>query len=116
MKAFTDINQSKKLAEILPIESADMRYAPFGDTHPWVWDGHLLEKGAIPCWSLAALLDQMICPKLENYVQNIWDLDAAEDDTLHQWLSVQDCQTAVDACVEMIIKLHEQKVLSATHE
>ena len=26
MKAYTDINQSKKLAEILPIESADMEY------------------------------------------------------------------------------------------
>lgn len=58
MKSFTDIEQSKKLAEILPLESADMRYAPFGDIHPWVWDGEvkLLEKGSIPCWSLAALL------------------------------------------------------------
>lgn len=26
MKAYTDIEQSKKLAEILPIESADMYY------------------------------------------------------------------------------------------
>lgn len=26
MKTYTDIKQSKKLAEILPIESADMRY------------------------------------------------------------------------------------------
>lgn len=26
MKAYTDIEQSKKLAEILPMESADMRY------------------------------------------------------------------------------------------
>ena len=26
MKAFTDIEQSKKLAEILPLESADMHY------------------------------------------------------------------------------------------
>ena len=56
MKSYTDIEQSKKLAKILPIESADMRYAPFGDTHPWVWDDNLLEKGSIPCWSLAALL------------------------------------------------------------
>lgn len=27
MKSYTDIEQSKKLAEILPLESADMHYA-----------------------------------------------------------------------------------------
>ena len=48
IKSYSDLEQSKKLADILPTESADMRYAPFGDTHPWFWDGHLLEKGAIP--------------------------------------------------------------------
>lgn len=47
MKSYTDIEQSKKLAEILPIESADMRYAPFGDAHPWFLDNYLLENGAI---------------------------------------------------------------------
>ena len=59
IKSYTDISQSKKLAEILPLESADMRYAPFGDIHPWVWDEEvkLLENGAIPCWSLAALMN-----------------------------------------------------------
>lgn len=31
MKAFTDIKQSKKLAEILQIDSADMKYPYFGD-------------------------------------------------------------------------------------
>ena len=36
MKSYTDLEQSKKLAEILPLKSADMRYAPFGDTHPWL--------------------------------------------------------------------------------
>ena len=59
MKAYTDLEQSEKLSEILPLESADMRYAPFGDTHPWVWDGEvrLLEKDSVPCWSLAALME-----------------------------------------------------------
>lgn len=57
MKAYTDLEQSKRLAKILPIESADMRYAPFGDTHPWFCDDCLIEKGASPCWSLAALLN-----------------------------------------------------------
>ena len=31
MKSYTDITQSKKLAEILPIESADMKFPYFGD-------------------------------------------------------------------------------------
>lgn len=113
MKSYTDIEQSKKLAEILPPESADMCWTPFDEK----WDAYLgapnldAIKKEIPCWSLAALLGQMICPKLENYVQNSWDLDAAMDDTLQRWLSVQDCPTAIDACYEMIIRSHEQKLL-----
>ena len=116
MKAFTDINQSRKLAGILPLESADMwwREVSYGFYHieaeiPNGW--YDVPPKGIPCWSLATLLGQMICPKLENYVQNSWDLEAAMDDTLQRWLSVQDCPTAVDACYEMIIKMHEQKLL-----
>ena len=61
IKSYTDLSQSRKLAEFLPIKSADMRYTPFGDTHPWVWNEEvkLLEKGSVPCWSLAALLEYM---------------------------------------------------------
>ena len=49
IKSYTDLEQSKKLAEILPLESADMMHdrlivIPFND-------GSLT-----PCWSLAALL------------------------------------------------------------
>ena len=29
MKSYTDLEQSKKLAEILPLESADMSYRPY---------------------------------------------------------------------------------------
>ena len=70
MKSYTDIEQSRKLAEILPIESADqtweriaiaganldvpeeMEYWHNGNT-PYI----LNSKIGIPCWSLAALLD-----------------------------------------------------------
>ena len=31
MKAYTDLEQSKKLAKILPLESADMTYRPIMD-------------------------------------------------------------------------------------
>ena len=60
IKAYTDIEQSKKLAEILPIESADMCYRIVAynpnDTHvyqPYCFSSTL--ESDIPCWSLAAL-------------------------------------------------------------
>ena len=68
MKAYTDIEQSRKLVEILPLESADMHYATWT-----ILDGEFIvspNQGStieslqeeygnqiIPCWSLAALLD-----------------------------------------------------------
>ena len=61
MKSYTDVEQSKKLAEILPLESADMFLAIDG-TLPimskYIIDGLVpADKTAIPCWSLAALLN-----------------------------------------------------------
>ena len=60
MKAYTDIEQSKKLAEILPLESADMHYVLI-DTDKNKYSAGLGKYIGIlphyPCWSLAALLD-----------------------------------------------------------
>ena len=58
VKSFTDLQQSKKLAEILPIESADMCYI----AHSELINIHepfykKIDKDDIPCWGLAALLD-----------------------------------------------------------
>ena len=118
MKAYTDLGQSKKLAEILPIESADMRYVPFGDTHPWLWDEEvkLLEKGSVPCWSLAALLNAVDFNTINLHYDNA-KIDWVASATIHD--STKHCTkyestralNPVDACVEMIIKLHEQKML-----
>lgn len=60
MKAYTDIEQSKKLVKILPLESADMFLAMNG-TLPvmskYIDDGFVTaDDTAIPCWSLAALM------------------------------------------------------------
>lgn len=67
MKSYTDIEQSRKLFEILPIESADMKYPYFGDGQygTTALFGEPIEFSGgkdIPCWSLAALLSLM--PKL----------------------------------------------------
>lgn len=112
MKAFTDIEQSKKLAEILPIKTADMRYAPFGDVHPWFTDGSLVEKDSIPCWSLAALLDIIqIDYKIEKTL-----FDQTNEFTYSIWadnfkINTDECDDLIDACYEMILKLHEEKLL-----
>lgn len=113
MKAYTDISQSKKLAEILPIESADMEYMFLKkdgskvSNVPFVKDEfeepECSECGYIfiPCWSLAALLKmlkdyQLFSNGLIVYIDN----DSYKIDS----------DNPVDACVE-IIKLNKQKLL-----
>ena len=119
-KAFTSLEQSRKLAEILPLETADMRYAPFGDTHPWFCDCHLLEKGAIPCWSLAALIT--ILPVSCDDGQHCFALINCNPNDATEWLCCyEDCKgdllnecyadNSIDACVDLILKLHELKLL-----
>lgn len=107
IKSHTDIEQSRKLAEILPIESADMRYAPFGDTHPWVWEGNLLERGAIPCWSLAALLS--VIPNYKLSSEHNYHTCTAETSFGKETVAWFD--NPIDACYEMILKLNELKML-----
>lgn len=121
MKAYTDLSQSKKLAEILPIETADMRYVPFGDTHPWVWNEEvkLLEKDSVPCWSLAALLS--VIPKHFIKGYNVLRIDIAEEDFsiwydeigsgVNNDLPDVTKESAVDACYEMIVKLKKKNLL-----
>ena len=65
IKSYTDLEQSKKLAEILSIESADMYYKPSAGfcTEPSevkVGDIKYAHPRSIRCWSLAALLSLMI--------------------------------------------------------
>ena len=59
MKAYTDIEQSKKLAKILPLESADMYYSKHSLENYYspipLIGKHSNIHNEIPCWSLAAL-------------------------------------------------------------
>ena len=72
IKSFTDLEQSKKLAEILPIESADMWWSrctiiDFDDgalkvsyaVEPCNISQFRNTKEDIPCWSLVALFNVM---------------------------------------------------------
>ena len=124
IKSYTDLSQSKKLAEILPIETADMHYnnasikginyvdeyrAELMDynTAQKVWSKYLINSmfGIIPCWSLAAFMDYLSANFHVDikYLDNYWELDCHIQVTYNEEL--------VDSCVAMIIKLSELKVL-----
>lgn len=123
IKSYSDLQQSKKLAEILPLESADMRYAPFGDTHPWVWDEEvkLLEKDSVPCWSIASLLEQFpyeLCDDDGNssYLQmnkedDVYQLVYTDPYGDFESIETDRYEHFVDACMAMIENLHELKLL-----
>lgn len=116
MKSYTDIEQSKKLAEILPLENADCYwdYDEMQKFHriSWFEDGYnkesqlILNENNVCAWSLAALLrelpDTMLGKDKDGYVVMVEimgsGLTAFADEP-------------VDACYKMIIKLYEQKLL-----
>lgn len=134
IKSYTDLEQSKKLAEILPIESADACWTNhlfysflsswrIESTPPQEYkyllnrfsvNGYLIE----PAWSLASLFD--IIPKhIDEF--NVLRIDISTNDFaiwydkigygVNNDLPDITMESAVDACYEMILKLHEQKLL-----
>ena len=116
IKAYTDIVQSKKLAEFLPIESADMYWWSSGKRYyiESIDDDDYEEDKDIRAWSLAALLNYL---KSKNKFPEIKELsDGRFALTTYIW-DGEDCiqnsigVTIVDACYDIIIKLHEQNLL-----
>lgn len=122
MKSYTDIEQSKKLAEILPLESADM--CCFQNSNGCInYYGFPFLQGnktsnPTPCWSLAALLN-IIPKRIKDF--NVLRIDIAEKDFsiwydeigygVNTELPDITMEFSVDACYEMILKLHELKML-----
>ena len=114
MKSFTDIEQSKKLAEILPVDSADMCYRPYREEGgipdylatlcPYKFASWL----GVPCWSLAALLEIIPEVLVERRIPDGWDCVSYAE---CQMTSANNFENLIDACVEVIIKLHEEKLL-----
>lgn len=114
-KAFTSIEQSRKLAKILPSESADMVYQSIEDEYgDGEWESiprnHSLNIGYdndVPCWSLAALIS--VLPK----GTNINTLKLINKFSYCCWNYYDEfyADNPVDACYEMIIRLHEQNLL-----
>lgn len=141
MKAYTDIEQSKKLAEILPIESADSHYVRkstdfrgnpvdgkwseprYGNTnskyaHYVVQNFSSYEK--LPCWSLSALLDYMhkvdLFPDITDFNGEFKLVVSYVNEEGEKILGnvqtiISRNENLIDGCVEMIVKLNEQNLL-----
>lgn len=116
MKAYTNLEQSRILAEILPIDSADMKYPYFGDGQygETALFGEPIEFSGgkdIPCWSLTALIELMGECRMErtpldqsgafthSFVDDYFNIRTYEEYDI------------VDAAVEMILKLKEKDLL-----
>lgn len=138
MKSYTDLEQSKKLAEILPIESADMHYVRktrdfTGNPVNGEWSnpkyGNPNSKHANymvqnftsyevnPCWSLAALLD--ILSDRASSIDEDANVILSSYKTV-EWWDLSICNSVVeevtksnpiDACVEMIFTLKENNLI-----
>ena len=114
IKSFTDISQSKKLAEILPSDSADMWWPWYSD--PVLNNGHYDDfpmfykpvcnpNESVPCWSLSALLSVLpegyssVLTRSFNGKDYYCKLDGKHIETM--------ADNPIDACYEMIMLLNE---------
>jgi hypothetical protein len=130
MKAYTDLEQSKKLAEILPIESADMWYQYTGIS---IKDGSekpiyfpMVRRDCesdedIPCWSLAALISVLpkeveidgqryapcLFPIQDKWLLKLW---YNSNHTITSPIAIFS-DNLIDACVAMIEKLKKLNLL-----
>ena len=128
IKSYTDIEQSRKLAEILPLESADMFYdgvqdlykenvynIPLNGSSITVRTGHIItQKGIkanllLPCWSLASLVG--VLPKIVNNETLFIETSAVLWHIGYRNIYTARADNPVDACVAMIEKLHKLNLL-----
>ena len=121
IKSYTDIEQSRKLAEILPIESADMYWFRDDTETPKIYPKNMMKNSVsvtLPCWSLTALLN--ILNSIDGWYPGI-DAQVGEDNLwqicMFSYETGSDISTAainkelVDTCYEVILKLKEKNLL-----
>lgn len=130
MKSYTDIEQSKKLAEILPLESADMMYHSVENeygTGTFSVISKFLTRGFrnddfylddIPCWSLTALL--AVIPYNVTFNKGVYRFKLVKFPSYWECYhenfgtvstDIFRADNPIDACVSMIERLHELKML-----
>lgn len=134
MKSYTDLEQSRKLAEILPLESADMwwLYVTSQGKHIAMMyeepDPHYIARmesygikdAAIRCWSLAVLLSVLPFHLIVNNQRYAFSMHKGLNKDGETYMleynvfntdvclcSTEYYNNPVDACYEMILKLKE---------
>lgn len=128
IKSYTDIEQSKKLAEFLPLESADMyiyKNVFFGALSCFNGTTQIMEyikltdkeSKAYPCWSLAALLD--VLNKCAYFINEAGKAELSSIKAAKWCISILNCgkiedcyaDNPIDVCYKMILKLQRLKML-----
>ena len=110
IKSYSDLQQSRKLAEILPFESADMIYTMVnGRCTPFIRIETIeeMDEDDVLCWSLAALLSVLPYPYIEQNYKGKWTCRVEHGNTTYLW----EDSNPIDACVAMVEKLNELKML-----
>ena len=136
IKAYTDIEQSKKLAEILPIKSADMYYTRDETTYAKTLTEYEITYANVlygscdiryfnicehtPCWSLAAL-SEFILPYIADDDGNNYKFYLSKDG-LDRWIayyksddvSIHICEESdnmIDVILEMVCWLKKEEYI-----
>jgi len=112
IKSYTDLEQSKVLAEILPLESADMYRVFENNAETRVYYGKIPTAYFVckPCWSLTALLGVLplvdfTTPQLIGTSKTLYRCMYNEDLKSHAY------DNPIDACVEIILKLNKKELI-----
>lgn len=129
IKSYTDIPQSKKLAEILPLDSADMFYVA-GKGEPIFIGNKMVAYGDddydalggpdVLCWSLAAL-SEFILPYIADNDGNNYKFYLSKDG-LDRWVayyksdnvSIHICEESdnmIDVILEMVCWLKNEEYI-----
>lgn len=114
MKSYTDLEQSKKLTEILSKDSADMYYMETSPNNYTIGVLQRMERDMLlnqseyykmfPCWSLTALLNVLPSATLDSSDDHYFRIRCRK-------LCTEWHDNAVDTCVEMIEELHGLEML-----
>ena len=133
MKAYTDLEQSKKLAEILSIKSSDHHYVRTvtdfrGNPVDGEWShpkygnpnsryaNYIVQNfetyKTIPCWSLSALIE-LIPDECRMEKTPLGQTGKFTYSFVDDYYNIRTYEEGnpIDACYEMILKLHELDAL-----
>ena len=122
MKSYTNLEQSKKLAEILPLESADMYWdydVQKHEDYPMVMDEQF-DDTCVRAWSLAAL-SEFILPYIADDDGNNYKFYLSKDG-INRWIayyksdnvSIHICEESdnmIDVILEMVCWLKKEEYI-----